>query len=160
MGTAMVYQWGSRSYAVDAQLVGETVAQITEREGYCPPSRLVAVASDSDSPLHSLFTWDDVDAAERWRTHEARQVIKSLTVTVRVEDAEVRAPAFVSVGHRVETQANGEGYRPLSVVAADPGYRAEALGEALAQLRAIQRRYAAIDALAPVWKALEGIAAD
>lgn len=157
---SMVYQWGSRKYPVDAQIVGDAVDRITAAEGYCEPRRLVAEAEPDDSPLHPLFTWDDDEAADKWRTHEARKVIGGLTVTVQYENQEVSAPAFISVGHVIATQDAGEGYRPLSVVVSDEKFAKEALAEATMRLRAIQRRYTALDALAPVWEALDLVAAD
>lgn len=155
----MVYEWGSRGYSVDAQIVGETVERITEQEGRCEPGRLVDVARDETNPIHPLFTWDNDDAAEKWRTHEARKIIGALTVTVKVRDQDITAPAFISVGHVIATQDEGEGYRPVSVVTADEQFAQEAIHEAMMRLRALKRRYEAIEALAPVWKALEALEA-
>jgi hypothetical protein len=157
MASKMTYQWGRKVHAVDPQTVGETVERIAGYEGYCSPGRLVNEARPEFSPLHPLFTWDDQEAATLWRTHQARQVINGLTVTVKIGDEKVQSPAFFSVGHTVETQDAGEGYRPVSVVVADPDLAREALEEALGRLRAIQRRYDALEALTPVWKALDGV---
>lgn len=156
---ATFYSWGSRSFGVDAQIVGEVVETISTTEGRCEPGQLVDAARDKTSPLHSLFTWDDTKAAESWRTHEARRVISAIVVNVTVEDNEVTAPAFVSVGHVLATQGAGEGYRSISVITAHADFTKEALDEAKMRLRAIQRRYAALEALAPVWEALEAVEA-
>lgn len=159
MNKKMVYEWGRRGYAVDPQVVGEAVKRIAKRDGCCAPEQLVGVASDETSPLHRLFTWDDAKAAVNWRTHEARQVIGSLTVKVMVDDHEERAPAFISVGHTSQTQTAGEGYRPLSVVQQTPEFHTEALEEVISRMEALRRRYAAVEGLAPVWEALDRIKA-
>lgn len=155
------YTWNSnRSHPkVDANLVGRTIESIVERDGLCAPSSLVEEAKPEDSPLHSLFTWDDTEAATNWRTHEARGVINAIAIHIQTEKGEVEAPAFVSVGRVKDNAEHGAGYRPLSVVIADRDFRAEALQTALSELNAMRRRYQALKQLDPVWEALELVAA-
>lgn len=151
----MVYQWGSQSYAVKPQVVGEAVERIENRDGFCQPRALVDEARKKTSPLHPLFTWDDVKAADQWRNHEARQVIRSITVKVDGQDDSV--PAFVSVGHTVATQASGEGYRSFSVVTKTPDLHEEAVNEVLSRLESYRRRYESLAPLAPVWDAIDQV---
>ena len=153
----MVYEWGRNSYKVPAQDVGNVIEQIATNEGRCTPHALIEAAAPEDSPVHSLFTWDDTKAATNWRTHEARNVINSITVRVIREGDEMPAPAFVSVGHVKATQGMGEGYRPLSVVLDDPAMAEEAVWQAIMQLRAVERRYKSLKQLAPVWDAVEKV---
>lgn len=155
----MVYQWGSRSYSVDPQVVGDEVQRLSKVDAGLKPEHLVKAAASETSPLHPLFTWDDTEAATKYRIHEARNVINSLKVTVVVEDREVKAPAFVSVGHTVENQDRGEGYRSVAVVLNDPAFASEARAEALSRLRAVRQRYASLEELAPVWEAIDQVAA-
>lgn len=159
MKTKMIYQWGSRSHGVDPQVVGETVQKIAGKGGSCSPVELVDTARDDASPLHSLFTWDDEIAAGHWRVFEARNVINSLTVTIVNGDKETIVPAFISVGHTTATKEAGMGYRPFSVVIANPDFLQESIDDAISKLRSIQARYAAIRELAPVWQALDDVAA-
>ncbi|MGI8483537.1 MAG: hypothetical protein ACR2OU_04665 [Thermomicrobiales bacterium] len=159
MKTKMVYQWGRRTHAIDPQIAGDVIEDITRQSGSCSPAELVDVARDAGSPLHPLFTWDDEAAAEHWRVHEARNVINSLTVTVVCGDKEIIAPAFISVGHTSTTKDAGIGYRPFSVVIADPDFTQETLDDVISALRSLQAKYAAIRELAPVWKALEEVIA-
>jgi hypothetical protein len=106
-----------------------------------------------------MFTWDDDEAAHKWRVHEARNVINALSITITVNDQEVTGPAFISVGHILKTQGEGEGYRSLSVVMTDPEFAQEAMNEAMGRLRSIRARYASLEALSPVWAALDQVAA-
>jgi len=118
---------------------------------------LVEEAASEASPLHRLFTWDDNAAAGHWRTHEARQIIGSITVRVVVGDTESRGPAFASVGHTSVTMDRGEGYRSIGVVMRDKAWKEEALAEALSRLDACRVRYEALGELAPVWAAVDSI---
>lgn len=155
----MVYEWGNRSFKADPQVVGETVTRIATNEGCCPPARLVQEARAKKSPLHLLFTWNNGEAADRWRAHEARQVIGGLIISVQTEDRIEKTPAFLSVGHTLKTQETGEGYRSISVVVEDPDLLEEALAEAKSRLEALRKRYEHLEALAPVWQALDQVAA-
>lgn len=154
--STMVYEWGSRHHAVPAQVVGEAIAAIQQRDGTCRPDALVAAARDEANELHPLFTWDDDEAARRWRRQEARQVINSLRVTL-VGYAEP-VPAFVSVTWSPAGREPIDGYQPITVVRHDAAMRAEAMADALAQLDGLRRRYAAIEALSPVWEAVDAVA--
>jgi hypothetical protein len=156
----MVYEWSHHRFSVDPATVAKTILKVERSEGSCPPGRLVDVARDEQSPLHPLFTWEDNMAADRWRTHEARQVIGSLVEVVMVGDMKTARPAFVSVGHTEETAESGSGYRSVSVVMSDGDFAQEALADALSRLNALRRRYAALSELAPVWAALDEIAGE
>ena len=157
----MAYVWGSRSYAVPADVVGETIEEIVAEQGACPPGELVERARPVSSPLHRLFTWDDGQAAEHWRTHEARQVIRCVHIVS--DDAKEGTekpgpPAFVSVNHRPD--ASGiPGYQPISVIQASPDLAREAQRDALRSLIGLQRRYSHLAELKPVWDAVRHIEA-
>lgn len=153
--STMVYTWSQRKHVVSPQLVGETVERIADREGCCTPARLVDEARDTIHPLHSLFTWPDGEAATKWRTHEARNVINSLRVTVIAEDQETTMPAFLSVGHTRETQDAGEGYRPVSVVFATEDFATEVLDDVVSRIQALRQRYRHLSELSSVWKAID-----
>lgn len=155
----MIYEWTRGNTAVSAQVVGETIAGIAKESGRCTPKQLVDEATPDDSPLHPLFTWDDTEAAERWRVHQARNVINNITVRVEHNHKTVSAPAFVSVGRVASTVERGAGYRAIQDVSDDPGFRAEAMQSALSEINGIRRRYAAIKELAPIWDAADLIAA-
>lgn len=159
MSNKMVYQWGNRSFAVSAQVVGEEIEKLSQGDAGCKPEQVVESARNEASPLHPLFTWDDSEAASKYRLHEARNVVNALKVTVMVQDREVNAPAFVSVGHTSENHERGEGYRPVMVVVQDEQFANEAKAEALSRLRALRQRYASLGDLSPVWEAIDQVAA-
>lgn len=155
--TDTMFRWRTRGFAVKADVAGAAITEIEQEYGVCKPEFLVSAAESESHVLHRLFTWDDDKAAGNWRTHEARQIIKSLvTVTFLGDGREAEMPAFVSVGHR-SGNADEAGYRSVSVVLADPDYEAEALDSALRQLQGLRRRYAALSQLSPVWEAVDAV---
>lgn len=74
----------------DAQLVGEELERIRERDGSVTVDAALNEARSVHSPLHPLCTWDDGIAAENWRRDEIRRAIRSIKV-VTAEREEYRA---------------------------------------------------------------------
>ena len=72
-----VYSW-SRGYAVDAQVFGEIYYGLETRT----PDALIKVAKAKTSPIHSLFNWDDAEAAHEFRLVQARVMVNSLQVEI------------------------------------------------------------------------------
>lgn len=152
----MIYKWGSRSYSVDAQLVGETVERLTQRNGgVCPPGALVDEARPDDSPLHPMFEWDDEHAAESWRRQQARLVINNIRVVI--EESESQPPAFHHVKVVDSEGQVREGYADTFTVVSNNDMHRQVLAEAKAQLRGFRRRYESLSELAPVWRVLDPI---
>lgn len=147
----MVYEWGSRSYAIDPNVVGAEIERIACRYGAATSAAIVEEARPDEAPLHSLFTWDDETAAESWRRQEARVFANSLVV-VEVEDdgREQRAPAFYHVNY----DQGGEqvtGYQSVTQVVSNDDARESAATELLHHLRGLERRYARLgDLIEPV----------
>ena len=149
----MRYVW-NRGRSVEAQVVGETVEAVAGRNGgVCPPSALVDEARPKESALHGLFQWDDYTAAEAYRREQARHVVRELRV---VSDDASSEPlqAFVHV-IRVDGQRCVEGYRLTQMVVRDAGEYRQVLDEALAGLRAWQKRYGHLSELAKIWEVID-----
>lgn len=53
------------------------------------------VARDPDSPLHRHFEWDDAVASEAYRLEQARHLIRSYKVEIRIERVEYSVPRYV-----------------------------------------------------------------
>lgn len=71
---------------------------------------VVAAAADESSPLHSHFEWDNTKAAHRYRLSQARALIRSVQIPLRISDIVFEAPAFVPAS------IAGGGYRRLDQV--------------------------------------------
>lgn len=99
--------------------------------------------------MHKRFTWDDGEAAEKWRIQEARTIIASVTITPR-ENITVRA--YVNLkSDRISEPT----YRPTMTVMDDAMMQAELLAMAKSELGSIRRKYAMLTELAKVWSAID-----
>lgn len=78
-----IYSWGDFGYKQDPQKVGEYIDKLTKKHNGITASILLSYAEDPKSPVHSLFTWDDTEAARRFRENEARHIIRSIKVTIK-----------------------------------------------------------------------------
>ncbi len=59
---------------------------IYEQNQKLTPALVVEVARDPDHPLHHRFEWDDEKAGDKYRLHQARQLIRSVRIRVIDED--------------------------------------------------------------------------
>ena len=66
-----------------------------KHKGHLTPEVVIQAAKDPDSPLHSEFTWDDAEAAHRYRLVQARALIRSATLLVKTGETRTILPAFV-----------------------------------------------------------------
>lgn len=155
----MIYEWGHKSFGVDPNIVGSTIERLAkENGGACPPGHLVDEARPDESPLHGLFEWDDVVAADSWRRHEARRIISCLVVVDEALDA--NPPAFVHVKVHHDDGEVAEGYSATVDVIRNPALRGQVLAEAVSKLNGLRRRYNSLAELQSVWEALDSIEPD
>lgn len=70
----------------DGQHVGEAIWQIQQRDGACTRDALLEAARPVDSKIHHLLTWDQKEAAEKWRQEECSWLIRAVHVDLRVTD--------------------------------------------------------------------------
>lgn len=116
--------------------------------GLLLPETVVTTAADPASPLHKYFTWDDSEAAARWRITEARQLIQSVRVYIAPLDIRVRA--FTSLG---SDRLTGAGFRKLTDVMEAPDLRQQFLITAYKELTSLESRYGHLEELTRVFEA-------
>ena len=145
----MVFKWKQGAHQkVSAQVAGEMCAAL-EKEGRLTAQTLVEVNRPEDAPLHKAFEWDDTEAAERWREHQARNIIHSITV-VREEQEPVRA--FFNI---VTTAPQ---YESIETIVQTEDKYAALMKMALRELIAFKKKYEQLKELAPVFDAIEEVA--
>jgi hypothetical protein len=127
-----------------------------EAGGILSASAVVEAARDEDSPLHDTFTWDDSEAASRWRLHQARTLIRASVSYEKVGgDATIVSRVFVSL--TPDRAEDGGGYRLATTVLSDADQRRQLLADALRELKRIQEKFKHLTELAAVFAALDDV---
>ena len=93
------YQWRDGfTYSVSAEEVGKVVNHIEERDGTVTREAFLEESRAESSPTHSMFTWDDTIAAEKWRLDESRKIITALQIVYEdTEESEIPVPAVINI---------------------------------------------------------------
>ena len=157
----MVYKFRPGfSSKVSAPVAGERLEEIREaNDGLLRPRDVVESARPKDDPLHPHFEWNNKLAADLYREDQARTLIRSVEIVRESDDMAAepkREIAYVSVAKPFQT---GQGYVATSEAMADPEQREFVLTMAVAQFRALRRRYGHLEELSHVWAAVDELEA-
>jgi translation initiation factor 2 alpha subunit (eIF-2alpha) len=107
-----------------------------ENHGRITPELTVLDAADKDSPLHSLFEWDNAKAGHQHRLDQARQLLRSVRIVTRVDSRKVVVPYYV----RDPDAGDEQGYVPLlSLKSKEQQARETAIQEFKRAASALQR---------------------
>lgn len=141
MTEAISYYWRDNApITADPQVVGKHLMALAQRLGRpfdaFTPDDVIEDARDPSSPLHSLFQWDNMLAAEQYRRVQARLILGG--IRFRVEQAAAPTTiAFVNV--RLEGQ--GRAYVPTTLAMRNTELARQVRADALHGLQGWQRRY-------------------
>jgi hypothetical protein len=147
------YGWrpGSR-ISLDAQKAGEALARIEKgQNGLLEPETVVRAAQDVKSPLHPHFEWDDAKAADAFRTDQARDLIRNLTIDIGRSNIEPRTiRAFVNI-----ESGDQQGYVSTPVAMSSAELRRQVIAKAWAELEAWRQRHAELTELGRIFSAMD-----
>lgn len=149
----VTYGWrpGSR-INLDAQKAGEALAKIEKAQnGVVEPEMVVEAARDERSPLHPHFEWDDAIAAEHFRTDQARELIRAVTVDIsrsNIEPRTIRAFVNVEVGGQ-------QGYVSTTTAMSSTDLRRQVISRAWSELEAWRQRHAELTELGRIFSAID-----
>lgn len=120
--------------------------------GVLPAEAVVDWArTHTQSELHAQFTWDDGEAAEKWRLHQARNIILKVTIELP-KGGETRAWVNLPSDRTSEAPV----YRPIVRVMTDTDMRQELLESVKAELGRMREKHSHLTELASVWTAIDG----
>ncbi len=134
---------------VKAELEG-----IAKKNGALNPHDVVKFAENPKTALHACFTWDDGEAAIKWRVHEARMLIRVIVNVIPVDGEDREYRAFVSLK---DDRHLGTGYRTMVSILDDEELRDQLLKDALEEMEAFQAKYKDIQELCDVFVAIEKV---
>ena len=133
------------------QAVIAALAEIAEQnDGVLQVDAVIEAARPASSPLHNKFTWDDTEAAHKWRQEQARALIR---VTVHYLP-QVKDNVRVFVSLTSDQQADGGGYRRLVSVMSNKDQREQLLEDAHADMERFRQKYRHLSELAEVIAAM------
>lgn len=143
----MAYRWrdGSRIKA-NPDAAAEVMNGLAS-ENRLNAGELVDVSRPSDAPLHPAFEWRDPIAAEEWRKHQARHMIRSLEIVV--EEPKPPEPVYVQI------RSSGSNYQPIRLVLKQKDTRTELLEQAYNEMKTFRSKYARLTELARVFRAID-----
>lgn len=75
--------------------VAERLRELERDNGRLAPVDVVEAARDPASPLHSHFTWDDTEAAEKYRLMQARTLIRTVKLEITIRDVPLSVVGYV-----------------------------------------------------------------
>lgn len=128
---------------LNAETVGIELERIREtHDGKLKPTDVVDEARPKDAVLHHVFNWNNAQAAERWRVHQARQVIRSVQV-IESKNSDP-SPQFIHV--KSEPAQDGY-YQTPEIISQNIDEFERAFSEALQKLKAAERAVAFLKSL-------------
>lgn len=113
---------GSRLPNGDIIAIAAALEVIAGDDGTLLPEQVVEAARTANSPLHSLFTWNDKTAAHQHRLNQARNLCRSVEIRVLTTDNEER---WIRKYHSVtisKTTPPLSAYMELTTVKKNPVY--------------------------------------
>lgn len=123
-----------------------------ENKGLLRPRDVVSAARSKRSPLHKFFTWADGKAAEKWRLHEARQLLAVTVEYIGPENNGRESRVFVNLKSDRPARM---GYRPLIDVLSNAQWREQLLKDALDTLATFRAKFGELKELASIFQAIE-----
>lgn len=135
-------------YVADAQKVYE---EITAIGAAATTKQILDKARDESTELHKCFDWNDTEAAEKWRMHQARKIACSLVI----KEPKNESSPPVRLLYQTDSES---GYKPTVLIMQDKGEYQKLLARALAELRSFQTKYKTLTELDGVFDAIEQLA--
>lgn len=137
---------GSQISSKKVQAYGESLYDLKEKmEGVLTPQSVVETAKSKKSPLHDYFIWDDSIAAEKYRTHQARNLLNSITIEIKIEGKIEDIKPFhnvkIIVHQGTELEEVQRGYVSIESIKENEYYMNQIIEEAHREMSEWGKRY-------------------
>ena len=135
-------EWRVELYKADADKCANEIMSLGEDVS---PAQIVEYAKNPDTELNKCFTWNDAEAANKYRIFEARQVVCNLII--RKEKGEKQEPTPIRLFHKIE---NGH-YKPLTLIVQNEDEYQSLLRQCSEALLALKRKYSNLSEFDEIW---------
>ena len=129
----------------------KTVLKVKNEKGLTAEA-VVDEARNKSSPLHSMFDWNDTEAAEKWRIQQARVLINQ----IKVEINEKEYFAFENLTLEINESSNRE-YRTMVEIMSDKDMCQQMINKAYEQLLYWKAKYGIYTEFKEVLKAIQKV---
>lgn len=102
---------------------------------------LLASAEPEDSPIHDMFEWNDALAARQHRLERARQILRSIKITIEHRGQTERTREYEFVRVDAEGQPTQGEYTQVTTILSNDAQRDALLASARRDLRAWYLKY-------------------
>lgn len=140
--------WGTFKFKADAQKCADEIMEICEELESATPQQILEKARDSNTELHKCFTWDDTEAAEKWRISEARAVVRNLKIIEQKLDKQPE-PTTIRVFYKTD---NESGYKPTKLILKKPDEYKTLVERCRSELLAIKQKFNSISEYEEIWE--------
>jgi hypothetical protein len=140
--------WGTFKFKADAQKCADEIMEICEELESATPQQILEKARDSNTELHKCFTWDDTEAAEKWRISEARAVVRNLKIIEQKPDKQTE-PTAIRVFYKTD---NESGYKPTKLILKKPDEYKSLVERCRSELLAIKQKFNSISEYEEIWE--------
>jgi hypothetical protein len=130
--------------------IRKELTAIASRNGGLTPKTLLDVAKNPNSTLHCYFTWDDSEAARKYREFQAYELIRRVKVTIETpEKKTLTIRAFwpvkqVAADGTIDTASRGS-YLPLADAMQNEAALEQIVAAAKSELRAFTVKYSQLE---------------
>jgi len=100
--------------------------------------------------LHNSFTWDESEAANKWRLHQARNLLRVTVEFVKTADGKLPMRVFCSL----KSDRENGGYRATVDIMSDSQMKNQLIEDALEDIAIFQKKYNGLRELADVLAAM------
>ena len=135
-------EWRVELYKADANKCANEIMSLGEDVS---PAQIVEYARKPNTELHRCFTWNDAEAANKYRIYEARQVVCNLIV--HKENGEKQEPTPIRLFHKTE---NGH-YKPLTLIVQNEDEYESLLRQCREALQSLKRKYSSLSEYQEIW---------
>lgn len=140
--------WSIFNFKADATKCANEIMEICEELESATPQQILEKAKDSSTELHKCFTWDNSEAAEKWRVQEARTIVRSLKIVEEKPDKKPE-PTTIRVFYKTD---NESGYKPTKLILKKPDEYKMLVERCRSELLSIKQKFQNISEFDEIWE--------
>jgi hypothetical protein len=128
--------------------------KLEQKYGMLTAQDVIREAANENNPLHNWFDWNDSEASEKWRMHQARMLIATVRVKVMFEGNLKSYKKYLNVTIK-DNGNSSRGYLNTIKIINDPTLKNQVLRKAIQEAEYWKRSYEEYTELADIFKVID-----